>query len=325
MQEIMQNVYQCDIPLKGSPLREIHNFLIRGEDRSLLIDTAFNTDECEQALKSQLDELHVDMDQTDIFLTHLHVDHVGLISRLKTPNNRIFASALDKAHIDNYQNPDNWPWLDANNVWAGVPAEHALTPEQHVAYFFRPSKIVPIEAVSVGGTMDYGGYHMEIVDLAGHTRGQIGLWHEPSRSLFCGDHVLGKISPNISAWDLEYDYIKMYLDHLRYAKSLQPKRLMACHGTEIANPEQRIDDLLAHHANRLTLMENIVREAGEPVTAFYVAAKMQWSKNKDFFGLPIQQKWFATTETLAHLVSLTRANRLASAQETPEATVYFSA
>lgn len=325
MREILPHIYELEVPLKGSPLRAIHPYLITGGKRNLLIDTAFNTDECEAVLLAQMNELDITLDDTDIFLTHLHVDHCGLISRLKTEKNKIYASALDKAYIDNFQNPTNWPWIGENNLWAGVPDDDALTPEQHVAFLNRPSFIVPIEVVSFGDILTYGDYSLEVIDLAGHTRGQIGLWYKKSNCLFCGDHILGTISPNISAWDVDNDYVQMYLDHLQAVKQMNLNRLFAAHGTEISNPNERIDQLINHHKERLAFMENIVKTSARPVTAYYVATQTEWSKNKSFHSLPPQQKWFASSETLAHLISLAHAGRVHSALHGQDNCYYFSA
>lgn len=325
MKEVLPHIYQLEIPLKGSPLRAIHPFLIVGGKRHLLIDTAFNTDECENALLEQMRMLNVSLDDTDIFLTHLHVDHCGLISRLKTEKNIIYASVPDKAHIDNFQNPENWPWIGENNLWAGVPEGDALRPEQHVAYFNRPSFVVPIKTCNFGDTLTYGEYTLEVMDLAGHTLGQIGLWNKETKSLFCGDHILGTISPNISAWDVKHDYVQMYLDHLTKVKEMDVQRLFAAHGTEIENIPERINQLIAHHHERLAHMERLVKTNPQPVTAYYVATQTEWSKRKDFHGLPIQQKWFASSETLAHLISLAKAKRVKCVLDTENNCYYFSA
>lgn len=324
MKELLPNIYELDVPLKGSPLRAIHPCLILGGKRHLLVDTAFNTDECEEALLAQLQQLNVSLDDTDIFLTHLHVDHCGLISRLKTEKNTIYASAPDKAHIDNFQNPSNWPWIGENNRWAGVPEEESLQPEQHVAFLKRPSHIVPIETLNFGDTLSYGNYTLEVIDLSGHTRGQIGLWHDETKSLFCGDHILGTISPNISAWDVDHDYVQMYLNHLQSVKEMGVKQLFAAHGTVIDNPDERIDQLIAHHHERLSTMENIVQSSAQPVSAYDVATQVEWSKNKDFHSLPLQQKWFATSETLAHLVSLAHTGRVRHTLNGQNGCYYFS-
>lgn len=325
MKEVLPHIYQLDIPLKGSPLHDIHPYLIIGSKRHLLIDTAFNTDECENALLEQIQFLNVSPGDTDVFLTHLHVDHCGLISRLKTEKNTIYASASDKAHIDNFQNPSNWPWIGENNLWAGVPEDEALRPEQHVAFLNRPSFIVPIETLNFSDILTYGDYTLEVIDLAGHTHGQIGLWNKETKSLFCGDHILGTISPNISVWDIEHDYVQMYLDHLVKVRQMDVKHLFAAHGTEIKNITERIDQLITHHHERLALMESIVKANKRPVTAYYVATQTKWSKRKDFHSLPTQQKWFASSETLAHLISLAKAGRIKYALHSKNSCYYFSA
>ncbi len=39
--EVMRNIYRIPVPLPNNPLRELNCYLIRGKDRSLLIDTGF--------------------------------------------------------------------------------------------------------------------------------------------------------------------------------------------------------------------------------------------------------------------------------------------
>jgi glyoxylase-like metal-dependent hydrolase (beta-lactamase superfamily II) len=304
MKEVLENVYQLILPLAGSPLRESHVYLVKGRERSLLIDTAFNNDECEAALAGQLQELGVDLPQVDIFVTHLHVDHCGLISRIKRPENTVYASPADGAYIDGFQQPRHWQWLTLVNEWSGVPPEHALKPEDHVAYKNRPSAAVPMTELRPGARISYGDYALEVIDLAGHTPGQIGLWHRESRTLFCGDHILERISPNISAWDLENDYVTIFCDNLRKVRSMPVSHLFATHGPQVEDVNGRIDDLVSHHQKRLASIEGRVAGSSVPVTAFEAAQDVEWSTGKNFFELPPQQKWFACSETMAHLQTL---------------------
>ena len=85
--EMMKNIYRIEVPLPKNPMKLLNSYLIRGKERSLIIDTGFNRPECREAMMSALDELHVDFDSTDIFLTHLHADHSGQIFSLKTDKN----------------------------------------------------------------------------------------------------------------------------------------------------------------------------------------------------------------------------------------------
>lgn len=310
MNEVLHNVWQLEVPLEGSPLRGIHCYLIKGGPRHLLVDTAFNTDVCEAALLEQMDALGVRLPDTDIFLTHLHVDHSGLAARLKRPENTLFCSAEDRTRIDGFQQPEHWGWLTRSNTWGGVPPQDALQPTQHVAYHNRPACVVPIEAVAPGDVLHYGGYALTVTSLTGHTPGQMGLWEPAGRTLFCADHILGKVSPNITTWDLDTDYVALFCENLRKVRAMQPATLLAAHGAPIATPAARIDELLAHHAHRLDMMEALARGHGGPVTAYEVAVQVEWSSGKGFPSLPIQQKWFAVSETLAHLQALAAAGRL---------------
>ena len=76
--EVMKDIFRLEVPLPKSPLKALNSYLIRGKDRSLLIDTGFNRPECGEALRKELEALNVRMEETDIYLTHLHSDHTGL-------------------------------------------------------------------------------------------------------------------------------------------------------------------------------------------------------------------------------------------------------
>jgi len=310
MTRITDNIYQLNIPLPGSPLREIHTYLIKGKKRNLLVDTAFNTDQCETSLLDQMKALGVSPENTDLFITHMHVDHSGLAARMKREGNRVYASEADAELIRRFQQPEHWDWLKKNNVWCGVPAQYALDPRQHVAYQKRPQQQVDFSIVKEGDVLPYGGYQFKVIDLAGHTPGQVGLWDEQTKILLSGDHILEKISPNITVWDRRHNYLKIFCENLIKVKNLKPQMLCSAHGPAIEHINTRIDQLLTHHQERLNDIEAIVAERGVPSTAYDVALRMIWSSGKRFEELPPQQNWFASSETLAHLLALYEQGRV---------------
>ena len=81
-ERIADGIYRLYIPLPNNPLKNLNSYLILGEDRNLLIDTGFQIPPCLEAMNAELQELSVDMNKTDIFLTHMHADHSGLASTL---------------------------------------------------------------------------------------------------------------------------------------------------------------------------------------------------------------------------------------------------
>lgn len=83
------DIYRIEVPLPNNPLRYLNSYVVRGRDRFLVIDTGFNRPECREALFTGLDSLRVDLARTDLFLTHLHADHTGLVGDFARAGSRI--------------------------------------------------------------------------------------------------------------------------------------------------------------------------------------------------------------------------------------------
>ena len=84
VKEVYPNIFQLKVPLPNLPLKHLNAYLVRAEDRVMLIDTGLNCEDSWSSLLNQMGEVGVKPENlTDIFLTHFHVDHVGLVLRLK--------------------------------------------------------------------------------------------------------------------------------------------------------------------------------------------------------------------------------------------------
>ncbi|WZL73874.1 MBL fold metallo-hydrolase [Clostridiaceae bacterium 35-E11] len=91
IEKILDDIYRIEVPLPENPLKRLNAYLIKGVKRNLLIDTGFNRKECKERLLTALTALNVAMDNTDIFITHLHADHSGLASAIMTEHTYVFA------------------------------------------------------------------------------------------------------------------------------------------------------------------------------------------------------------------------------------------
>ena len=106
-EEILPNLYRVEVPLSGSPLQSLNSYIIRGTQRSLVIDTGWNREECRRALTSGLRELTVDLEVADFFITHAHADHSGLVSELATNVARIYIGWADAVDLSS---TESWRW-----------------------------------------------------------------------------------------------------------------------------------------------------------------------------------------------------------------------
>ena len=79
VEEIDRNFFKIEIPLPDSPLKSINSYVIKGAEKNLVIDTGLNREECKRAMLNGLNELGIDLNHTDFFITHLHADHLALV------------------------------------------------------------------------------------------------------------------------------------------------------------------------------------------------------------------------------------------------------
>ena len=105
IEEIRPDFFRLEIPLPNSPLRFLNSYVIRSPHRNLIIDTGFDRKECYEAMCSGLQQLQIDMTLTDFFITHLHVDHFGLLPDLVTGSSNIFFNRPEKELI---KTGDRW-------------------------------------------------------------------------------------------------------------------------------------------------------------------------------------------------------------------------
>ena len=119
---ISEGLYRIPVPLPGNPLRELNSYLLRGRERSLLIDTGFRQEEGRRALFAGLAELDVDPRDVDVALTHLHSDHSGLAPEVVGETGWIYVSGPDRAYLEQPEEA-KWAHTDAFYISEGFPPE----------------------------------------------------------------------------------------------------------------------------------------------------------------------------------------------------------
>lgn len=315
-EQLAQTLWRLEIPLEGSPLKTLNSYLIRGEERSLLIDTGFRWDSCRAACEAQLAELGVDRDRMDIFITHLHSDHVGLAPELIRPGCQILIGEIDGPGVASYRDGTCWRDLYARYVRDGFTREETdrlwgSNPAQTAA----PAAWGPYRSLRDGDTLFYGGHALRCILTPGHTPGHLCLYEPDAKWLFTGDHVLFHISPNICRWETMPDALGSYLESLRRVRDLPVDLLLPAHRRETGDLRERVDQLTAHHLRRIEDAWETVRE--EPgLTGYDIAGRMRWRiRSRSWADFPLEQKFFAVGEALAHLDYLEVRGRVRRREE----------
>jgi len=298
VEQILPNLYRIEVPLPKNPLKALNSYVIKDKERSLIIDTGMNREECKKALRAGLNELGVDLKKTDFFITHMHADHSGLVSSLAQDTSRVFCSQPDADIINTWS---HWDSMCSHARLNGFP-ENLLQKvlERHPGFKYRGRGKVRFNIKKEGDVISAGNYRFHCVETPGHTKGHLCLYEPGKKILVAGDHILRDITPNISLWPDKENTLNEYLKSLNKINNFNIELVLPGHRRIFRDCKKRIEELVSHHQARADEVLSIVKKGDKD--AFQVASQMSWDLTYESWDLfPVSQKWFATGEAIAHL------------------------
>lgn len=296
------DIYTIPVVLPNNPLKNLNCYIVKTPEENLVIDTGFNQPECLDALCEGLKKLDIDMNRTTLFLTHLHSDHIGLTNHIATGQTRIVIGSVDYDYLKKQHDENFWPWMEEKFYREGLSRDLIeLQRKVNPARAYAPEYLFDAETVSDNDILYIGDYAFRCLWTAGHTPGHTCLYMEKEKILFCGDHILFDITPNITMWRGIEDSLGNYLESLKKVKALDIGLALPAHRKNDMDVYERIRQIEEHHDRRINQTLSIIRE--EPgLNACQIGARMTWSmRGKNWEEFPIQQKWFAIGETISHL------------------------
>lgn len=300
--EVYKDIYKVELALPNNPLKAINIYIIKGEDKSLIIDTGFNIEECKHDLLAALENLNIEISNVELFITHLHSDHCGLASKFEKAGSKIYAGDIDGREINRMTGIKYWKEFEDQKIILDLKRDN-VSFDDHPGYKYCPKEKVDFVYVSEGKSIQIGEYFLEVTDIPGHTPGHIGLYERKNKLFFCGDHILDQITPNIGFWGFEENILGTYFNSLGKVYSYEIDYLFPAHRNIIRDHTRRINEIISHHKDRLNEIVNILE--GKELTVRDVAAKMEWRiRAKSWEEFPNPQKWFASLEAMAHLEHL---------------------
>ncbi|MCX7780522.1 MAG: MBL fold metallo-hydrolase [Negativicutes bacterium] len=313
LQEVFSGIYNLEIPIPNNPLKALNSYIVLGAERALVIDVGLNRAECLAAMRRGLANLNLDVSKVDFFLTHMHADHSGAIGELMAPGAKAYASDRDADVINNMnQSMEQWNRMEQYARRCGFP-EPAAAIEHHPGFRYGNRREVAFIAVRDGDYIKAGRYKFRCVATPGHTRGHMCLYEPTYKILFSGDHVLNKITPNISSW-AEENPLADYMASLDKVASLDVGLFLPGHRYPGTDLRKRIAELKEHHRLRSDDITGILGK--NRLTPYEVAARMRWDLSyTDWELFPPPQKWFAAGEAVAHLQYLEALGQVTRIEE----------
>lgn len=228
-------------------------FFLKGEERSMLVDTGLATTP-EESILPFIERMDTDGPGPDIVLvSHADVDHCGGNSRVRQayPRALFAAHGLDREWIEH-----TTAMMEGNYLWY---RDFGFGPDDATVAWIEEQLggDVGLDLVLSGGEIFRIGDRLEfeVLHLPGHTAGHVGLWDARTGTAIVVDAVLERgvcdragdllIPPRI------YD-IDAYRETIRRVQELNPDLLLTAHfpvmrGAEAAEFLERslafVDDL----------------------------------------------------------------------------------
>lgn len=299
-EEISSNLYKIEVPLHGSPLKALNSYVIKGTQRSLIIDTGWNSEECVSILTSGLKELGVNLMEADFFITHMHADHSGMVSTLAAAEAKIYFGRADAAVVGSTA-PGSWEkQADFASIHGFFGDELETAIGSHPGRKYSSRGRTDFHILEDGDIINIGDYSFKCIETPGHTKGHMCLYEAEKKILISGDHILVDITPNISLWSDEQNPLNEYVMSLDKVYDLDVELVLPGHRSIFKNHKERIQELKCHHKARLDEVISILEKGKQNI--FQIASQMTWDidcKSWDIF--PPTQKWFAFGEAAAHV------------------------
>ena len=299
----LAGVHRLQVPTPFA-VGPVNTYLLEG-DPLTLIDSGPNLATCLVALEAGLKEHGYAVEDLELlFVTHQHVDHLGL-TRILADRCDAEVACLDKAAAV----IGAWGERAAgDDVYAGqLMLRHGI--EEHVVVALRAlAGIVRYLGASVPVTrplaeheeVAMGERTLEVLHHPGHSPSDTLLFDKSDGLLVAGDHLLSKISSNAlltrplsEDWDgARTTPLIDYRHSLLATRDLDARLVLGGHGPEVTDHRPLIDSRIADQDRRAEKLLDLL--SVRPMSAHELATTL-WKR------VAITQAFLTLSEVLGHL------------------------
>jgi glyoxylase-like metal-dependent hydrolase (beta-lactamase superfamily II) len=310
VEQLAADLWSIPVPIPNNPLRYVSSYAFASGGGLVVLDTGWDVESAWVALVAGLQSIGASpADVRGILVSHMHLDHFGLAGQLQEASGAWIA--MHPADIEiiarGLRNrtaaaPFEWELAFLRSLGAEPSeAKEAVGAPGDYARFSR--RVVPDRPLNDGDIADVPGWRLRAVHTPGHTPGHLCFVDELAQRFFAGDHILPRITPNISLMMQTSNESPLhdYLLSLAKVRDLEVDEVFPAHEWRFRGLTERADDIAAHHEKRLA--ELLAAIAANPdTTPWFLAGQLTWSRPWDQYNG--RMRISAVNEAAAHVVEL---------------------
>jgi len=299
IEAVLEGIYKIEVPLPLPVVGSMNCYVLTDKKRSLVVDPGMAHSLCFGAVAAGLYEIGVNLEKTDFFITHHHLDHFGLISKIMRNGSAIYINRVEAAVIEKIASRAIQPILSRFLEVVGFPENNpAQVLSEMLGEEYRARNPWPFRYLEDGDVLEKGGRVFKCIVTPGHSPGHACLYQSDMGILISGD----VFSPVVQFFSETDNPLLGQLTSFEGLERLNPRRILPGHGNVFTNLKRKTEQLKAHHRARNESIAAVL--AYGSMDSFQVATELlpSMSPSKDWEALPIILKFLAVRDCFAHLL-----------------------
>jgi len=306
VERVRPGLWSIPVPIPNNPLRYVFVYAFETDRGPYIVDAGWNTQEAFDTLAAGLARAGTEIAAVQgVLVTHIHPDHYGLAGRVREVSGAWVALHAADAELihDRYEEPADLL------VRVGALLRRAGAPDEDVEGLKRASMpVLPFVAtvrpdvlLEDGARPDVPGWDLTAIWTPGHSPGHTCFWEPRYALMLSGDHILPRITPNISLHpQAQGNPLGDYMASLDKVGVYAADEVLPAHEHRFVGLAERVAELRAHHETRF---DEVLAAIGEGfTTGWAIASRMKWSRSWERIDGWMRRA--ALGEAMAHLRAL---------------------
>lgn len=299
---ILRIIVQIPIPEVGS----MNSYVIVDGDRNLIVDPGMAHPVCYEKMEKAIGDLGLDLERTDFFITHHHLDHFSSVSRFLSGTSHIYISKPEADFIDRVASGEVAAETAIFLEMLGFPEKKPMfLISQFFSDEYRQRRSWPFRYIADGDVIVRGNRHFTCLVAPGHSMAHSCLYESSRSVLIAGDQITAGIQ-------FLLDRINPLADHfqsLARIREMDVRLVLPGHGSPFKDHKRRIDNLRAHHQGRLDAACAVLGEDWKDAYEVTLALDGLFSDRDPIDMMTPIMKFIHTRHTFAYLQHLTVQGR----------------